>query len=192
MTERRHPTDDEIHDDALVQAQDICIEVAGRVAEFWGFTRTMGRVYCALFLSPKPMTQAELVERLGISAANVSMSLKGLLRWGAVHKAYEKGSRKLNYVAEPELRRVIGNILGGREQRELKEAVGNLTDAMDIVKSSRPKGKALTGDEGFVADRIAHLEQAARLSNRLLDLLLGEGRVDVNRELDQFDDNAAP
>ena len=35
----------------------------------------------------------------------VSMSLNGLLRWGAIRKVYEKGSRKVRYEAEPELRK---------------------------------------------------------------------------------------
>lgn len=183
MAPKAHPADDEFDDDAIIEAQDICIEVGGRAAEFWGFTRTMGRVYCALFLSPAAMTQAELVQRLGISAANVSMSLKGLLRWGAVHKTYGKGSRKLHYQAEPELRRVIQNILGGREQRELKEATRHLKDAIEIIRTR--KSEALSEDERVVVERIEHLETAARVSNRLLDLLLGEGRLDVNAAIEQ-------
>ena len=67
-----HPTDDEVTSPALEEAQDMSIEAMGRLAEFWGFTRTMGRVYGALFLSTTPMTQQDITERLGVSAANVS------------------------------------------------------------------------------------------------------------------------
>ena len=179
---RRAPTDDEIVDEELLAAQDICIETAGRLAEFWGFTRTMGRVYCVLFLSPSALTQADIVERLGVSAANVSMSLKGLLRWGAVHKVYEKGSRKIHYSAEPEIRTVIRSVLGGREQRELHDAVENLGEAMGILKP-RAKQRGLDKDTKLVLERIEHLESAARISNKVLKLLLGEGKVDLRAEL---------
>ena len=185
---RRHPTDDEIEDEAVVSAQDICIETAGRLAEFWGFTRTMGRVYACLFLSPRPMTQADIVERLGVSAANVSMSLKGLIRWGAVHKVYEKGSRKLHYSAEAELRTIIRNVLGGREQRELLEAESSLQEALDTLSTYKQTRGDIDEETRFALDRVEHLESSVRLSNKLLKLLLGEGRVDVNAELDHDDE----
>lgn len=180
----RHPRDDEIASPTgLEQAQDLSIETMGRLAEFWGFTRTMGRVYGALFLSPRPMTQQDIVERLGVSAANVSMSLNGLIRWGAVHKVYEKGNRKLHYTAEPELRKIIRNVLGAREQRELEDAVVRFSEAIAFLKEGRPRGRKLTEDEGFVEERIQHLETVVRISNKLLELLLGDGKVDVKAEL---------
>jgi len=154
----------------------------GRVAEFWGFTRTQGRVFCLLFLSARPMTQAELAEQLDVSAANVSMSLNGLMRWGAVHKVYEKGSRKVLYEAEPELRKFIRSVLGGREQQELKDAVEAFTEATELVKSER-ESRTFSPEEEFVRERLAHLERVARTSHRILGLLLGDGQVDVKREL---------
>jgi DNA-binding transcriptional regulator GbsR (MarR family) len=166
----------------LDRAQDLTVETMGRMAEFWGFTRTQGRVFCLLFLSAKPMTQAELAEQLDVSAANVSMSLNGLLRWGAVHKVYEKGARKVLYEAEPELRKIIRSVLGGREQNELQDAVDAFAEAVDVVKSERGK-RQLTPEEELVRERIQHLESVVRTSNRILSLLLGDGRVDVKREL---------
>lgn len=167
---------------ALERATDISIETMGRMAEFWGFTRTQGRVFCMLFLSPRSLTQAELAESLDVSAANVSISLNGLLRWGALRKVYEKGSRKVRYEAEPELRKVIRSVLGGREQQELDEAVDSFSEAIDVVKRERQR-RQLTPDEEFVRERIQHLESVVRTSNRILALLLGDGRVDVKREL---------
>ena len=179
MTAIEHPRDDEMTDEDLVAAQDHCIETMARLAEFWGFTRTMGRVWCVLFLAPRPMTQADIVERLGISAANVSMSLKGLRRWGAIHKVYEKGSRKLRYTAEAEVKNIIRSVLGTREQRELSDAVSSMDEALELVKDV----SGVSPDRSFVSGRIAHLQSTVRISNKILALLLGDGRVDVKAEL---------
>jgi DNA-binding transcriptional regulator GbsR (MarR family) len=110
------------------------------------------------------------------------MSLNGLLRWGAVHKVYEKGSRKVLYEAEPELRKIIRSVLGGREQQELKDAVDAFSEAVELVKVERAQ-RALTAEEEFVRERLQHLEGVVRTSGRILALLLGDGRVDVKREL---------
>jgi DNA-binding transcriptional regulator GbsR (MarR family) len=166
-------------DTPLEKSRDQSVETVGRVAEFWGFTRTQGRVFGLLFLSARPLTQAELVVRLDVSAANISMSLSGLLRWGAVHKVYEKGARTVLYEAEPELRKIIRSVLGGREQQELQDAVEKFTDAMQRLGG----GKPATEEERFLRDRLEHLENVARTSHRILGLLLGDGRVDVKREL---------
>jgi DNA-binding transcriptional regulator GbsR (MarR family) len=183
----QHPTDDEIPSGPLEEAEDLAIETMGRLAEFWGFTRTMGRVYGALFLSETPLTQGDVVERLGVSAANVSMSLNGLMRWGAVHKIYEKGSRKLHYTAEPEIRKIVTNVLGTRERRELDDAIGRFNESNELLKRSRGRRRKLSTHEAFVQERVQHLESAVRISNKLLELLLGEGRVDVKEQLDEFD-----
>jgi DNA-binding transcriptional regulator GbsR (MarR family) len=167
---------------AVDRAQDLTIETMGRLAEFWGFTRTQGRVYGALFLSRAPMTQKDICERVGISAANVSMSLNGLLRWGAVHKVYEKGSRQLHYAAEPEIRKIIKSVLGGREKQELHEAVDVFQEAKSLLKDERRRRK-LSAEEEFVDERIEHLESVVRVSNKLLELLLGDGKIDLHAEL---------
>ena len=168
------------------EAQEVCIETMGRLAEFWGFTRTMGRVWCALFLSKDALTQNEIVELLGISTANVSMSLNGLLRWGAVHKRNEKGSRKLHYIAEPEIRKIIRNVVGSRERRELSDAVERFGEAAEIIGNGRRRRK-IPEDERFVIDRIDHLENVVRMSNKMLELLLGEGRLDIKKELGELE-----
>ncbi len=179
----RHPRDDEMSSTAIERAQDQSIETMGRLAEFWGFTRTMGRVYGALFLSKVPLTQQDLVERLGVSAANVSMSVNGLMRWGAVHKIHEKGSRKLHYTAEGEIRKIIRNVLGGREQLELREATDTFNDAAALLRETQIQSE----EEHFARQRIEHLENVVRISNKLLELLLGDGRVDVQAELAEAD-----
>jgi DNA-binding transcriptional regulator GbsR (MarR family) len=135
-----------------------------------------------LYLAPHPVTQGDLSEKLDVSAANVSMSLSGLLRWGAIRKVYSKGSRKVHYEAEPELRKIIRTVLGGREQQELSEAVESFSEAIDVVKRERQR-RQLSPDEDFVRERIQHLQSVVQTSNRILALLLGDGRVDVKREL---------
>jgi DNA-binding transcriptional regulator GbsR (MarR family) len=167
----------------LEQSQDLIIETMGRLAEFWGFTRTMGRVFGALFISPNAMSQHDLVERLGVSTANVSMSINGLLRWGAVKKVYERGKRKHFYTAETEIRKIIKNVVGTREKSELMEAFSNFTDAMDVLKGGARIRRELSKEEEFVLERIAHLESVVKISNKLLDMLLNFGQIDVAAEV---------
>ena len=73
-------------DARIAKAQSEVAEVFGNIAAFWGFTRTQGRIYGLLFLSPEPLPFAEIKDRLGISAGSTSMTLQSLGDWGVVHR----------------------------------------------------------------------------------------------------------
>src|SRR5438094_6483235 len=88
-------------------AQDPAVETCGRIAQFWGFTRTMGRTFGLLYVAPQPLTQAELQRRLRISAGNASMTLTALARWGVVRRVVVRGDRREHYEAETDFWKMI-------------------------------------------------------------------------------------
>src|SRR5690348_18245179 len=101
--------------DELDEARALATDACGRIAEFWGFTRTMGRAFGLLYLSREPLAQSELQERLAISAGSASMTLAALGRWGVVHKVWVRGQRPEHYQAETDLRKVISGVLNDRD-----------------------------------------------------------------------------
>src|SRR3954452_15211663 len=107
----------------LGQARDHGIDVCGRIAEFWGFTRTMGRAFGLLYLSSEPLAQSEIQKRLGISAGSASMTLAALGRWGVVHRVWVRGQRREHYQAETDFWKMISGVLNERERREIGAAV---------------------------------------------------------------------
>jgi len=109
--------------DELDQARALAIDACGRIAEFWGFTRTMGRAFGLLYLSREPLPQAEIQARLGISAGSASMTLAALGRWGVVHKIWVRGQRREHYQAETDFWKMISGVLNERERREIGAAV---------------------------------------------------------------------
>src|ERR671929_1930449 len=95
----------------LGRARDLGIDTCGRIAEFWGFTRTMGRAFGLLYLSSEPLTQLQLQQRLGISAGSASMTLAALQRWGVAHKVWVRGQRRDHYRAETDFWKMISGVL---------------------------------------------------------------------------------
>src|SRR2546421_12646875 len=109
--------------DELDEARALATDACGRIAEFWGFTRTMGRTFGLLYLSRDPLPQSEIQSRLGISAGSASMTLSALGRWGVVHKVWVRGQRREHYQAETDFRKMISGVLNERERREIGAAV---------------------------------------------------------------------
>jgi len=74
-------------------------DVIGRLIEFWGFKRNMGRIWSVLYLSPDPLSAEDLRHALQLSSGAVSMTLSELSRWGVVRRVWLQGERKDFYTA---------------------------------------------------------------------------------------------
>ena len=182
--------DDIQHD--LSRARDLGIDTCGRIAEFWGFTRTMGRTFGLLYLSREPLPQAELQRRLGISVGSASMTLAALGRWGVVHKVWVRGQRREHYQAETDFWKMISGVLNERERREIGaavEVVGRAEKAARAAQAAQGAAAAqrrAKAEADFVAERVARLGEICRVGETMLDMLLGQLTLDVGRFRDAF------
>jgi DNA-binding transcriptional regulator GbsR (MarR family) len=174
----------------LTEARDLAIDACGRIAEFWGFTRTMGRAFGLLYLSREPLPQAEIQGRLGISAGSASMTLTALGRWGVVHKVWVRGQRREHYQAETDFWKMISGVLNERERREIGaavEVVGRAQAAARRVQAANragatsPAGRRAKADADFVIERLDRLGDICRIGETMLDMLLGQLTLDVGR-----------
>jgi HTH-type transcriptional regulator, glycine betaine synthesis regulator len=180
-------------DDELTAARDLAIDACGRIAEFWGFTRTMGRAFGLLYLSREPLPQAELQRRLGISVGSASMTLAALGRWGVVHKIWVRGQRREHYQAETDFWKMISGVLNERERREIGaavEVVGRAEKTARAVQAALAAGPAASrrarAEADFVVERVVRLGDICRLGETMLDMLLGQLTLDVGRFRDAF------
>lgn len=168
----------------LTRAHDRGIEICGRIAEFWGFTRVMGRTFGLLYLSAEPRSQAEIQKRLGISAGNASMTLNALQKWGVAHKVWVKGQRREYYRSETDFWKMISGVLNERERREIAAALALMDEAQGDLAAARAATKARTPERAqvdFSRERLDRLHEICRMGEAMLDMLLGHMKLDVSR-----------
>ncbi|HXJ22806.1 MAG TPA: ArsR family transcriptional regulator [Polyangia bacterium] len=174
-------------DAELTTARDLAVDACGRIAEFWGFTRTMGRTFGLLYLSREPLPQSEIQKRLGISAGSASMTLSALGRWGVVHKVWVRGQRREHYQAETDFWKMIAGVLNERERREIGAAVEAVTRAEASARAAQAElakpgaARRAKADADFVVERVVRLGDICRLGETMLDMLLGQLTLDVGR-----------
>lgn len=184
----------------LSRARDLGIDTCGRIAEFWGFTRTMGRAFGLLYLSHEPLPQSEIQKRLGISAGSASMTLSALGRWGVVHRVWVRGQRREHYQAETDFWKMISGVLNERERREIGAAVEVVGRAEAGARAARAAvrggsttaAKRLRAEAEFTVERLERLREICRLGETLLDMLLGQLTLDVGRFRDVLKVPAGP
>jgi DNA-binding transcriptional regulator GbsR (MarR family) len=155
-------------------------DIIGRLIEFWGFKRNMGRVWSVLYLSPEPLSAEDLRHLLRLSSGAVSMTLSELARWGVVRKVWVQGERKDFFVAEVQLWKMISRVFSEREKVEIVSAVEAFEEALRVLEriSRSAEGEKRARAE-LQKERITKLLELAKLGRGLLDALLATAKLDA-------------
>ena len=158
---------------ALTPVQREIVELCADTVQQLGLARSVGQIYGVIYASPRPLAFADVVAGLGISNGSVSQGLRFLRELGAVRLVDEPEDRRELFVAETELRRLLGGVLEHRFRAPLE------------VSAARLKMLAARADPAdaphreFLEQRVESLRSWHRTALRLLPLLqtlIGRGK----------------
>jgi DNA-binding transcriptional regulator GbsR (MarR family) len=159
----------------LSPAEQRVTDTVGRLMEFWGFKRHMGRTWALLYLSEGALSAKEIRDRLDLSVGTVSMTLSELQRWGVVRRVHQAGVRAELFEAELSLWKMVSRVFRERELFEVTEAVAALESALADLAREPASARA-----SLQRTRIEQLLEVARLGKGLLEVLVSTGRVDAS------------
>jgi DNA-binding transcriptional regulator GbsR (MarR family) len=103
----------------LREAQDQFVLEWGRMSSSWGINRTMAQIHALLIATGRAHSMDEIIERLGISRGNASMSLRDLMEWGVVQRFRRRGDRKDIYQSDADPWIIFAKVVRERKRREL-------------------------------------------------------------------------
>ena len=155
----------------LEKAQGKFIASIGTLAESFGLNQFIAQLYAVLYLSDKPLSLDELVERLGASKGNVSLNIRELENWGAVRSVWVKGSRKDYYEAEPDIKKVAANKLKSSLQKRIDQVTSMVGEFKELIRSA--EGEMTEEDKGIAkvyAEKLKKLEEMSSLVSKALGL----------------------
>lgn len=130
----------------------------GAFMEYWGFKAIHGRIWTHLFLAADPLDASDLVQRLGVSKALISVSLGELMEYDVVRSAGKCPRGTNAFAANPQVTDVIMNVLRMRERRMLCRVLAcvrqipNLPEADREAAAIDPKRAALLLEMAETAD----------------------------------------
>ncbi len=93
----------------------------GEFIQYWGFKRIHGQIWTHLYLSTEPIDAGELIKRLGVSKALISMSLAELANYDVISECGKGPKNTLIYTANKDITKVITNVLRRRERQMLSQ-----------------------------------------------------------------------
>lgn len=146
------------------ELEDVVTQI-GHFIEYWGFKNVHGRIWAHLFLAGCPLDSNELIERLSISKALVSMSISDLMEYDVIRASGKSERGTIVYECNPDLPTVIANVLRKRERRLLARL-----SAATRTLGSMPR--EMDGKCGVRHNRVEKLDQMVKTAEATLDGLL--------------------
>lgn len=139
--------------DEVALARAELIEALGQQSAFWGVGKVTGALYAVLYLSPRPLTLAEVAAALGTSKGNVSTSIRTLEHLGMVHRSVRPADRHVYFEPETDFWDIARRVLSRRHKPEFDRS-------FDLVAQSLGRARAApAGDEQrFVTNRLDALK----------------------------------
>ena len=155
-------------DRAVEALEDELVDHFAELAAMLALPRSYGQIYGLLFASPQPLSFTDIVERLDLSKGSVSQGLHALREVGAIHPAEGSDWRREHFVAEAELRPLIGGFLRGTIQPQLKQGL----DRVERLRSRyRAQLVSHDGDGKALLDRLERLRGWHRKGGTVLPII---------------------
>lgn len=137
-------------EEELAVARERVIESMEQSAEFYGLSRSAGRIYGVLYFSGEPLSIPELVDETGYAKSTISNVTRTLTRIGLIHRrSSEGGGRRVQYAAEREIWFILQDVFKQYVQREIQTSLRTIERAQAQLPPD-------TDDE---ADRIEELRE---------------------------------
>jgi DNA-binding transcriptional regulator GbsR (MarR family) len=160
-------------DPTLRAVNDSMLEGLGQLADYFGYNKVMGKMYGALLLSPEAMSLDDLMAHLEVSKASVSMNMRMLENMGMVREVWVRGDRRKYYEAESDLWKILTNVLGSRELRDVNQALNVLESNINNLRQSSPSmssGQRQLAE--FYVQRIDEMKDFFRFAKLVLTSIL--------------------
>lgn len=122
---------------AIRAAQERFVALWAEMGSAWGIPRTMAECHALLYIVGAPLNTDEVMERLGISRGNASMTLRTLVEWGLVGRVHNRGDRREYFKAEQDVWRLFATIVRERKRREFDPLVKALAECRQLTEEAR-------------------------------------------------------
>ena len=160
------------------ELEDLANEVGDFIC-YWGFKKIHGRLWTHIYLSEHPLDAGQMMQRLQVSKALISLSLNDLLRYDVIIEAGKSDRGTQTYVANPNVLDVILNVLRRRERKMLAQAETSHKLLCSLNQDRLMRAK-INGDRLTSIGRMINQAQNALLSLLELATLDLAGWEDIN------------
>lgn len=146
----------------------------GCFIEYWGFKKIHGMIWTHLYLSPQPLSALDLISKLKVSKALISISIKDLIKYKLIIQTDESENKKNKfYYTNPDVFGAIKNILETREMKIMEKIRVEFKILKEIKKNKPEASKEIINPE-----KLEKLEEMITGASAVLKGIATAGEID--------------
>ncbi|MEZ5384386.1 MAG: MarR family transcriptional regulator [Prosthecobacter sp.] len=157
------------------------VEAGGNTTHGFGLGRLIGRMFALIYLQPRPLSLEQIADRLHISKASASTTVRQLEKWHAVTLVSIAGDRRDFYQVETRFSRIIKNGLLPSLRQKLRSAGAQITRTLEAGTSETSEGRSQSAPPAFSSAEFQEIRRrlrAARALHQKLDGILSSKLLD--------------
>jgi DNA-binding transcriptional regulator GbsR (MarR family) len=139
---------------------DLCV----RLCSLLGLPKSVGLIYGAVFVSPRPIEAGQICSKLKISRGSTSQGLRFLKELGAIRSSGLNGNRAEHFEAEEHLRLAVENFILKKISPALRE-IGQEIEKLETMTSEV--------DKQVLAEKLDALKRWHKHGKLLLPIVTG-------------------
>ena len=130
-------------DESVLHFEREVVDFFVSAADLLGVPKSVAAIYGIVFASPRPLSFAEIDERLDISKGSISQGLRVLREVGALKEVSTEADKAELFEPDLELRKLVGRFLENRLERQLTAGRSKLAALGKIVPGSNGEAAEL-------------------------------------------------
>lgn len=154
----------------LAPAQLELVELAARLTQRLGLTRSTGQIYGLLFVSPKPLCLDDIAEHLSLSKTSASTGTRQLTALNLIRQVWLPGERRDHFEARTDLREVLRTNYQSHIKPRLDLVERTLARVKGQLAEDARAGRVDAEGQAITESRLERLEDMHRTLKRLLPL----------------------
>jgi DNA-binding transcriptional regulator GbsR (MarR family) len=135
-----------------------------RLCSLLGLPKSIGLIYGAVFISPKPIEAGQICKKLKISRGSASQGLRFLKELGAIRSSGSNGNRAEHFEAEDHLRLALENFI----LKKISPAFGEIGREIEKLEKI-----SLGSNQEMLAEKLDALKRWHRHGKLLLPIVTG-------------------
>ena len=149
-------------------------EEIGCFIEYWGFKKIHGMIWTHLYLSSQPLSAIDLIQKLKVSKALISISIKDMIKYNLIIQTAESENKKNKfYYTNPDVFGSIKNVLENREMKMMEKILTEFKNLKEIKKNKPDSTKEIIN-----ADQLEKLDEMISGASAVLKGIASIGEID--------------
>ena len=144
--------------------EDSVMDLCVRLCALLGLPKSIGLIYGAVFISPRPIEAGQICSKLGISRGSASQGLRFLKELGAIRSCGLNGNRAEHYEAEEHLRLALENFI----VKKISPALGEIGREIEKLEKMN-----VESDQQGLAEKLDALKRWYKHGKLLLPIITG-------------------